>query len=181
MAKTSELHVATISGPHGLDGALRVTLHNPESSALAARRKISIRMAPLSETSPREDSHVVERVRLIPRSKHQTTTHVVMVLAGVNSREQADRFAGAEIYVARQDLPRLAKGEFYHVDLVGLPVVDNAGSKLGAVREVFRYPTVDVLVIEGEAALEVPLTPRYCERIDLEEGIIVLQNLDELS
>lgn len=75
----------------------------------------------------------------------------VLRLAGVDSREAAEAVVGEELLVPASDRPRLAPGEFYLLDLVGLDVrLLEGGNGPGAV-----LGTVTNLIHAGNDLLEV--------------------------
>lgn len=47
---------------------------------------------------------------------------LVLYLAGVASREEAERLAGLRVYADQDDLPKLEEGEYYYFELMGRPV-----------------------------------------------------------
>ena len=72
--------------------------------------------------------------------------------AEVADRNQAEALRGTVLNVAREALPALEEGEYYHADLVGLPVVTDAGETVGRVVEVQNYGATDVVEIAREPA-----------------------------
>jgi 16S rRNA processing protein RimM len=76
---------------------------------------------------------------------------LVARLAGCESREEAQRYCGAEIAVERSLLPGLAPGEFYWHQLEKLNVVTESGDKLGRVDHLISTGSNDVLVVKGNA------------------------------
>jgi len=54
--------------------------------------------------------------------------------AGCDSPEAAEALKGAQVAVARCDFPRLGKGEYYWVDLIGLRVINRSERELGTVK-----------------------------------------------
>ncbi|WP_027876256.1 ribosome maturation factor RimM [Meiothermus cerbereus] len=47
---------------------------------------------------------------------------MVLYLAGVESRPEAERLAGLRVYADQEDLPALEEGEYYYFELIGRPV-----------------------------------------------------------
>ncbi len=47
---------------------------------------------------------------------------LVVYLAGVQIRAEAERLAGLRVYADQDDLPELEEGEYYYFELVGRPV-----------------------------------------------------------
>lgn len=84
---------------------------------------------------------------------------IVVRLDGVADREQARALLGCDISVERHQLPPLAEGEFYWVDLLGLEVVTVTGVVLGAVTDFIETGANDVLVVRGEREHLVPYLP----------------------
>ena len=76
---------------------------------------------------------------------------LVASLEGVNSREEAERLAGAEILLPKQALPELETGDYYWYQLEGLRVVTLAGIDLGRVDYLFETGANDVLVVKSDA------------------------------
>jgi 16S rRNA processing protein RimM len=75
----------------------------------------------------------------------------------VVDRDQAQRYVGRSISVARSDLPRLPAGQYYWVDLIGLAVVNLSDEPLGTVTDVTSNGAQDVLIVhEGETERLIP-------------------------
>jgi 16S rRNA processing protein RimM len=68
--------------------------------------------------------------------------------AEVADRNAAEALRGTQLTVPRSALPPLEEGEYYHVDLLGLPAVSDAGEALGTVVAIDNYGAGDVLEIE---------------------------------
>lgn len=79
--------------------------------------------------------------------------------AEVANRNAAEAMRGTEITVPRADLPPLAEGEYYHADLLGLPVVSTDGAAIGQVVAIDNFGAGDVIEIErpGGARFMVPM------------------------
>lgn len=79
--------------------------------------------------------------------------------AEIGDRDAAERLRGTELTVPRSALPPLGAGEYYHVDLIGLPVVSTAGDGIGQVIAIENFGAGDVLEIErlGGARFMVPM------------------------
>ena len=70
--------------------------------------------------------------------------------AEVSDRTAAEAMRGVELTIPRSALPALAKGEYYHVDLLGLAVVSDGGAALGRVVAIDDFGAGDVIEIERE-------------------------------
>jgi 16S rRNA processing protein RimM len=81
--------------------------------------------------------------------------------AEVADRNAAEALRGTELTVPRSALPPLGDGEYYHVDLIGLAAVSDAGEPLGYVRAVENFGAGDVVEIERPSGktFMVPMRP----------------------
>ncbi|MGO1232811.1 MAG: ribosome maturation factor RimM [Marinobacter sp.] len=77
---------------------------------------------------------------------------IVVRLKGIDDRDLANRYCGAEIRVATAELPELPEGEFYWHQLEGLDVVTVEGECLGKVHHLMETGSNDVLVVRATAA-----------------------------
>ena len=105
---------------------------------------------------------------------------LLMRLAGVGSLEDADALRGYKLCVPREALPDLKEGEYYHADLIGLEAFDGTES-IGQVVEVVDYPAAECLKIQRPGGfLEVPMLPRWLDRVDIARGKVHLKDLDDI-
>lgn len=111
---------------------------------------------------------------LVEARRHADT--VVARLDGLSTREDAAAWQGAAIGVPRAALPKLARGEVYLADLIGLAVVNRQGDPLGHVAGLLETPAHAVLQIEGEGGTEelIPLVPAYVDAIEMDHGRVVV-------
>lgn len=145
--------IAVITRPHGVHGEVRVHPFNEDSTLLRELKSIW-----LLGVEPR-------KVGLIGVRESGDTP--VLRIEGCDTREAAESYRGRELAVRRSELPSLDSDEHYHIDLVGAEVF-HRGGRLGQVREVLRYPTVDALAVtltSGE--VEIPILEPYIETIDV--------------
>ena len=70
--------------------------------------------------------------------------------AEVPDRTAAEALRGTVLTVPRDALPPLGEGEYYHADLIGLPVVTTGGETVGRVVAVENFGAGDVIEIERE-------------------------------
>ncbi|WP_232834060.1 MULTISPECIES: ribosome maturation factor RimM [unclassified Sphingomonas] len=81
--------------------------------------------------------------------------------AEVPDRTAAEALRGTELTVPRSALPPLGEGEYYHADLIGLPVETPEGETLGRVVLVENFGAGDVIEIERPTGKRfmVPMRP----------------------
>ncbi len=78
---------------------------------------------------------------------------------------------GVDIAVYRDELPPLADGEYYWCDLINLEVFEQSGKKLGIVVEIQETGANDVLVVQGEQRILIPLLiDKVIKHVDTANG-----------
>ena len=101
---------------------------------------------------------------------------LVVSVAGIASKEDADALKGQRLFAHRDQLPALPDDEYYHADLVGLTVLDTGGSRLGTVHAVQNHGASDLLeiTVEGSSAtILLPFTNAVIPTVDLAAGRII--------
>lgn len=161
--------LGAIARPHGVRGEVRVFRYDPGSEVLLSQERVWL-----------VRGEVRRAVRVLAARAHGEL--VLLTLQGVGDRDAADALRDHEVCVPREALPPADAGEYYHVDLVGLEVLDGEGALVGTVADVIRYPSVDCLVVRGEGGTrEVPLLDPYVGDVDLEGGRVVVAHLEDLD
>jgi 16S rRNA processing protein RimM len=100
---------------------------------------------------------------------------VVAKLRGIDDRDRAREWVGAEIVVAREALPAVPANEFYWTDLEGLEVRTTAGVVLGNVEQLLATGGNDVLVVGGAQERLIPFVlGAVVKQVDLAAGLIIV-------
>ena len=100
---------------------------------------------------------------------------VVAQLDGVSDRDQAASLMGWDIFITPDQLPKVAKNEYYWSDLVGLAVETNLGIQLGTVDGLLETGANDVVIVKGERERAIPfLQGKTIINIDLDAGKIIV-------
>ncbi|MEA3060164.1 MAG: rRNA processing protein RimM [Sphingomonadales bacterium] len=148
--------LAAVAGAHGVKGEVRLKLFSDSAASLSAHKKLYVGGA--------------ERRLVAIRDSGKTA---VARFDGIDDRSAAEALRGSLVEVERSTLPPLEEGEYYHVDLIGLPAVDAQGSAVGTVVAVENYGAGDLLEIEGGNGKR-SLIPFKAGIADLVDGQIVL-------
>jgi 16S rRNA processing protein RimM len=165
----SWIELGVIARPHGVTGEIRVHVFNTESTLLRELGEIFL----IGEKG--EEPALVDVV-----STRQGPKALLMRFEGVRSLEDAEALRGYTLCVPREALPDLEEGEYYHADLIGLEAFEGSES-IGRVVEVIDYPSAECLKIERPGGfLEVPMLPRWLDRVDIEGGSVHLKGLDDI-
>ena len=157
--------VGAFAGAFGGRGEVRLKSFCAEPAAIAG-------YAPLHTA----DGRVFARVHVTGQAPGALTARV----EGVATKEEADALRGVELLADRARLPALPEDEFYHADLVGLPVHDPGGAPLGTVRAVLNHGAGDILEVAGpDGARLVPFTRAAVPLVDLAARRIVADPPEE--
>ncbi len=152
--------VGAIAGAFGVRGELRLKSFCADPAAIATYGPLATR------DGRRFDVHLTGPIK----------TGFAARLSGIATKEEADALTGTRLYAPRDRLPSLPDNEFYHVDLIGLPVHDTGGALLGRVAAVLDHGAGNLLEIAlpagGETVL-LPFTLDDVPTVDLAAGRIV--------
>lgn len=106
--------------------------------------------------------------------------------AEIPDRTAAEKLRGTELTVPRSSLPPLGEGEYYHADLLGLPVVSDAGEPLGHIVLIENFGAGDVIEIERPAEggkpgkrFMVPMRPEAVPEWDSERLVVAAAFADQ--
>lgn len=125
---------------------------------------------------------VMRRVKVTGARPHSGA--IAAGLAGSNDRDAAEALRGSTVSVRRADFPKLGGGEYYWVDLIGLEVVNPAGTALGRVSDLMdngahsvlrvAYSSEDANGKAIEAERLIPFVDAYLREVDLAGKRIVV-------
>ncbi len=100
---------------------------------------------------------------------------VIAAIKGISDRNSAESLRSLDLYVDRSDLPETDEDEFYHADLIDLPVVDASGAEVGRVLAFHNFGGGDVMEIKrGHASVFVPFTVKMVPTVDIKGGRVAL-------
>jgi 16S rRNA processing protein RimM len=165
--RPAKVCLGTIVGVHGVRGAVRIKSFTADPADIAAYGAVS------DESGERRFE-----VKVLGRTRGA----VLARLTGVADRNAAEALRGVRLYVPRAALPEANEDEFYHADLIGLPVETREGAPLGRVRAVHNFGAGDILELRDESGREIllPFSDAVVPEIDLATGRIVAAPPDGL-
>ncbi|HWK36152.1 ribosome maturation factor RimM [Sphingomonas sp.] len=139
MAKDTPVTLAVVIGAHGVAGEVRLKVFADDLSAHASFNGGTLTL----------------------KSLRAGSNGAIARFAEVPDRTAAERLRGTELTVPRAALPPLGEGEYYHADLIGLPVVSDDGAAIGSIAAIDNYGAGDVIEIvrpDGKRFMA-PMTP----------------------
>jgi len=157
-----DMTVGVIVGAHGLRGELRVRPETDEPERFAALDEVRL-------VGPEGEVHEA-RVK----STHPHAGGILVRLADVTDRTQAQKLKGYAINIRRCMALPLAADEYYVDQIIGLRVETTAGAYIGRVTEVLRTGANDVYVTPRGL---IPATREVVKQVDLQAGRMVVEPL----
>jgi len=159
------LRIGRVSGIHGLAGAIRLKLDNPESVAFEAIKRVQL----MRGTDPPQ----VYRVR---QANPLNRGAVKLTLEEISNPSAAEALKGYIVMADPADLPPAEAGEFYYFEAIGCVVRTTEGRELGTVTEVFATGANDVWIVrDGTAEVLVPVIDDVVKSMDFAARSIVIE------
>ncbi len=131
MTLAKHISLAAIAGAHGIGGEVRLKLF--------AENLESFKQHKTFDAGGRT---------LTLKSVKQTGKMPIARFAEVTDRNAAEALRSVELTVPREALPLLDEGEFYHVDLIGVPCLSQDGEPVGTIVAVENFGAGDIVEIE---------------------------------
>ena len=99
---------------------------------------------------------------------------LLLSFEGFEDCDQVAVLTNKIVFVRTDSLPPLPKGEYYHHQLIGLTVFDEAETKLGQIIEIIETGANDVYVVRSEDGHEIllPVLPDVILNVDLITGYL---------
>ena len=107
--------------------------------------------------------------------------NVLLTLAGITDRTQAEVLKGQFVQVPIEEAVSLPEGSYYLYQLIGLQVQTTTGEFLGTITNVMETGANDVYVVQNEEReLLLPAIPDVIKTVDIANGTMVVQVIDGL-
>jgi|HigsolmetaAR206D_1030411.scaffolds.fasta_scaffold09771_4 16S rRNA processing protein RimM len=107
---------------------------------------------------------------------------LILSFKEVTTRDAAQDLINQEVYIREAEAAPLEPDEYYLHQLYGLTVVDDQGTVIGEVREVFETGSNEVLVVtrRGQNDALIPMIRDVISKIDIEGKQIIITPLEGL-
>ena len=150
-----------IVAPHGVRGDLRIM-------PLTSNVKLFTDMDYLLLPDDR-------RLHIVHARPHKNI--ILVTVKEITSIEAAEALRGQKVSVYREDMPELPEGRYYVGDLIGLPVLDEGGSRIGTFKDVLQTGSKDVYVIQPPEGKDILVAniPENIREIDLPNRRIIVR------
>ena len=148
---SDHISVAKILRPWGLNGQLKVD--------------------PLSDFPNRfkvGQEFFIGPTKFLCNDVRQRSGKIILKLAGIETKEEANKFQGALLTIHQSEAHELPEGTFYHHEIEGLDVWTDTDYYLGKITEIITTASNDVYVVRHtKQEILIPATPDVIKSIDL--------------
>jgi 16S rRNA processing protein RimM len=165
------LAVGQIVGAHGLYGELKVEAYSDYPERFAPGKVLFL-------------GEELEQVTVTTMRPHKT--NLLVRLAEVDDRNDAEDVRGLWLYVPEAEAATLEAGEFWIHDIIGLRVVTVDGVEIGKITDVMATGANDVYVVRANPEINggrdvlLPAIADVVEQVDLAQKTMVIRLLEGL-
>lgn len=161
MEKKQYLECAVIINTHGVRGDVKLESLCDSPEVLADLSRVFVR-----------EGGAYREIKVLHASVFKQ--FVLVGLEGVNDMDAAAALKGTTLYADRDDFD-LEEGDYFIVDLIGLPVIDQiSGKEYGKIADVINRGASDIYVVKTPAGERMmPVVEEFVKNVDLERGVFV--------
>ena len=163
------LRVGVITTTHGVRGEVKVFPTTDDPQRFKKLKKVIL------DTGKEHMELDVQSVKFFKNL-------VILKFKQFDNINDVEKYKNADLLVTREHAVKLAPGEYFIADLIGLQGVSDEGEDLGELTDVIQTGANDVYVFTkmGEADLLVPKIPDCVKEVDLEKGTVLIHLLPGL-
>lgn len=161
--------IAKIVGCFGIKGYVKIqpNTHSPERFSVLK----NILIGRSSDTAvPLTVENVVSNQR-----------NLLIKLEGVDTRSEAESFAGQFVFVTQKDVISPKEGSYFVHDILGCDVWSSSGRFLGRVEDIYPLPAQDVWVVrQDDREVLVPVVKEFIKSVDVAGRKIIINPIEGL-
>jgi|GEM_PF-188653 len=137
-----------VAKAHGLRGEVKIVSFSGQPENFSGYKEIVL----VDSAGSLSLAQAVKKFRVQGRN-------AIVQLAFINNREQAEGIEGMGVLLAKDLLPKAAEDEYYWYQYQGKLVIDQNGTEIGRVENLFSNGAQDILVvISGQEEILIPVT-----------------------
>ncbi|MBO4457531.1 MAG: ribosome maturation factor RimM [Butyrivibrio sp.] len=168
---TDRFQVGVIASTHGLGGEVNVFPTTEDPNRFKKLKKVTLH------------TNRGELLELDVQSARFFKKFVIVKFKQFDNINDVEKFRGCELTILRKDAIKLAPGEYYVADHIGLDIEDEDGNKLGVLSDVLQTGANDVYEmtpVEGDSKVYIPAIRDCVKEIDPDNNRIVIHVMDGL-
>ncbi len=123
----------------------------------------------------KENKLIPIEIEEVKYSKNQ----ILLKIKGINTIEEAEKYRGCYLKIARKDAKQLPENTYFIADLIGLTVYTDEGILLGKVDDIYNSGANDIYVIKDEKGKQIllPAIKEVIKQVDIEQEKITVHLL----
>ena len=182
------VEVGRIADAWGIKGWFKVLPHSASPEALFSSKRWYLLPPEKQQTRPARAAASATPTTSLPwtepwllkvKEAKEHSDSIVACSADVTDRNGAEALKGARVFVSRSSFPTPEDGEYYWVDLMGLPVTNREGVSLGVVHDLLATGPQTVLVLHAEESGKnvermIPFVNAFVDKVDLQARCITV-------
>ena len=154
--------LAEVTTTHGLDGWVKLKLFNPETALFSTLDRVYLE---------KDGTRIEREIESSKPYKRQ----LLIKFRGITGIDKAQRLVGWTVSAPEASLPKLAPGEYYNYQAVGLEVFDMDGNRIGVVTRTWSTGGGELYVVQGpEREHLIPAVKDIIEKIDFAAGTMII-------
>lgn len=164
-----KFQVGAIASVHGIKGEVKVFPTTDEPTKFKKLKSVILK------TEKEEREIALQSVRFFKNM-------VIVKFQGIESPEDAQKYRGATLWIAREQAVPLRENEYYRADLMGLTVVTEDGEELGILTDVLETGANDVyeVTLSDKKTALFPAIRECIKEVDVEKGYIKVHVMEGL-
>ncbi len=168
--KKDLIKLASVTRPHGIKGEVELNLlSSVEDSILDEEMKVwLVPTSPKSKLAPEGEEWAIQKLRFGNKA--------ICLFEGIKDRTHLETFLPFDLYLPRDQFPEPDENEVYLVDLIGMPVYNQEGTKIGKLESFSdngQQYLFDVRMETGEI-VTLPYVDAFFPEINMENRRIVM-------
>lgn len=151
------LVIGKLRRPHGVHGEILMDIITDFPERITAGTRVFV--------GPQHEERIIRSVR-------GNAGTLLVTFEAFNNPEEVGVLRNQYMYVRAEDRPPLPQGEYYHHQLIGLPVLTDDGQVLGVLSEILENAANDVYVVRPKQGADIllPAIDSVILDIDLQQG-----------
>ncbi|WP_442855982.1 ribosome maturation factor RimM [Butyrivibrio sp. FCS014] len=169
--KTERFQVGVIASTHGLQGEVNVFPTTEDPARFKKLKKVRLH------------TQRGEEIDLDIASARFFKKFVIVKFKQFDNINDVEKFKGCELTIDRKDAIKLAPGEYYCADLIGMTIVDEEEKELGTLTEILQTGANDVYEMtlkDSEEKVYIPAIKECIKQIDVENRRIIIHVMEGL-
>ncbi len=132
--------IGSIGAPFGINGWLKVNSYtDPKTNIFRFKNWYFV---------DNQYDNIAEKFPISILDTKKSTDKLLVLLTGIEDRTKAATFTNKKIAIERNNLPKLAKNQYYWADLIDCSVYNLSNKFLGVVDHMFATAANEVMVVQ---------------------------------